>query len=110
MISARYKLNISLASKDFKTFYRGKSLLLKARANDLPHSRIGVLVSKKNSPLAVKRNEMKRLIYRFFEENKIFLQNFNPPSDFLAIILTTASEIKDNKEILIKELKNVISI
>ena len=110
MISARYKLNISLANKDFKVFHRGKLLLIKAKANNLSHSRVGVTVSKKNSPLATERNGIKRLIYRFFEENKPFLEEFCPPSDFIVIILTTATYINDNKEILINELKNVISI
>jgi len=110
MISARYKLNVSLASKDFRAFYRGRFFAIKKKENGLSNSRVGVIVSRKNSPLAVRRNEIERLVYRFFEENKPFLDVFSPPSDFLVIILTSYSEIKDNKEILIKELNNVISI
>jgi ribonuclease P protein component len=110
MISARHKLNISLATKDFKVFYGGDSLLVKQKTNNRSYSRIGVVVSRKNSSLAVGRNEIKRLVYRFFEENKSFLEKFSPPSDFIVIILTTAPHINDNKESLIKELKNVISI
>ena len=110
MISARYKLNVSLASKDFRAFYRSRFFAVKIKENGLPNSRVGVVVSRKNSPLAVKRNETEREIYRFFEKKRLFLDNFSPPSDFLVIILTSCSEIKDNKEILIKELNNVISI
>jgi len=110
MISAKYKLNVSLAFKDFKTFHRGKFLLVKAKENGLKRSRVGVVVSRKNSRLAVQRNWVERLIYRFFETNKRFLERFNPSSDFLVIILTTVSEIKDNEETLNNELNDVISI
>jgi ribonuclease P protein component len=110
MISARYKLNISLAPKDFKPFYKGKILLVKTRENGLKHSRIGVLVSRKNSTSAVGRNWLKRTVYGFFQDNRRFLDEKNPPTDFLAMFLTSYSEIKDNKEILIQELNNVISI
>jgi len=110
MISARYKLNISLALRDFKAFYKGKFFSVKRKENGLKVSRVGVVISKKFSRSAVKRNKIRRSIFRFFQENKTFLLRFNPPSDFLVIVLTTTSEIEDNKEILTKELKNVISI
>lgn len=109
MINAGYKLNISLA-KDLKPFYKGRFLLIKRKENGLINSRIGVLVSKKNSKTAVQRIWIKRTIMGFFLKNRDFLDRFNPPSDFLALVLTTASDIKDNKEAFIKELKDVISI
>lgn len=110
MIMPGYKLNISLAPKDFKPFYKGNFFSVKRRTNGLSHSRIGVIVSKKNSKTATGRNMIKRLVMNFFRENKNFLDKFNPPTDFLIVTLTTASDIKDNKEAFIQELKNVISL
>jgi len=110
MISARHKLNISLASKDFKPLYRGRFLLVKAKENELPYSRVGVMVSRKNSLLAVRRNWLKRTVYGFFEGNKPFLDDKEPHLDYLIIFLTSYSEIKDYKKTLIQELNNVISI
>jgi ribonuclease P protein component len=110
MINAGYKFNISLAFRDFKPFYRGRFLLIKRKDNNLTNSRIGVLLSKKNSKKAVQRVWIKRTIFSFFKENKTFLDKYDPKSDFLIFILTTASDIKDNKEAFIKELKDVISI
>ena len=110
MINARYKLNIALASKDFKPYYKGGFFSVKSKKNSLSNSRVGVIVSKKNSKTAVGRNMIKRLVMNFFKENKDFLDNMEPSLDFLIIILTTASDIKDNKEAFTQELNNVISI
>lgn len=110
MINARYKFNISLASNDFSTFYRGKFLLIKYKSNNLLYSRIGVLVSRKNSPLSNKRNQIKRLVYNFFKINNFFLNNYNPPADFLVIITMVISSSTYNKNEFMQELSNALSI
>jgi len=82
MIESGYKLKITPALKDFKTFYKNNLFFIKIKDNNLLNSRVGVIVSQKNIRLATKRNIIKRIIYHFFQENKAFLKNFNPPSDF----------------------------
>ncbi len=110
MISAKYKFNVSSAVKGGNIFYKGKFLLIKIKNNNLQHSRVGVSTSLKTSRYATKRNKLKRIIYCFFQENKGFLDNFNPPSDFLIIILAINLKIEDNKETFLQELKNVIFV
>jgi len=80
------------------------------RPNNLNHSRIGVVLGKKYSKKAVVRNRLKRDIFRFFSENKDFLESYAIPSDIVFIVLTTEAHIKDNKESFTKELTNVISL
>lgn len=51
--------------KDFEAQRRADSrahplLVMRARANGLPHSRFGFIVSKRVSPLAVTRNKVRR--------------------------------------------------
>jgi len=110
MIDSGYKLKITPELKDFKIFHKNNLFFIKIRNNNLLNSRVGVVVSQKNTRLATKRNIIKRLIYCFFQENKVFLDNFSPPSDFLVIIMSTSFNIKEYKNILIQKLNNAISI
>lgn len=110
MISSGYKLKIIPSLRDFKVFYRDNFLFIKTKENGLLNSRVGVIVSQKNSRLATRRNAIKRLIYRFFQENRAFLDNFSPPSDFLVIVVVTAFNLKEHKDVLMQKLKNAISI
>ena len=43
-----------------------KHLLLLAARNNLPHDRLGLVISKKNVKLAAQRNRIKRVIREFF--------------------------------------------
>lgn len=110
MISPRYRLNVSLADRGFKSFFRGSFFALKIKPNSLDHSRIGVVLGKKYSKKAVSRNRLKRDIFRFFSENKAFLESYPQPSDIILIVLTTEANIKDNKESFTQELTNVLSL
>jgi len=110
MISSGYKLKIMPSLRDFKVFYKDNFLFIKTKENGLLNSRVGVVVSQKNSRLATKRNAIKRLIYRFFQENRTFLDRFSPPSDFLVIIVVAAFNLKEHKDALMQNLKNAISV
>jgi ribonuclease P protein component len=110
MISARYRLNVSFTDRGFKPFFRGSFFALKKRLNGLDHSRIGVVLSKKYSKKATARNRIKRDIFRFFQENRQFLEKYPEPSDIVFILLTTENQMKDNKEAFTKELTNVLSL
>ena len=51
----------------------GKSVLLLARANDLGHPRLGLVIGKKSVKLAVERNRLKRVIRDSFRLNQELL-------------------------------------
>lgn len=48
----------------------GKNVLLLARANQLDHPRIGLVIGKKSVKLAVERNRLKRVIRESFRQNQ----------------------------------------
>jgi len=60
--------------RDFiQVFKKGKrhslgGVLLYYKTNNLPHTRIGFVVSKKYSPLAVKRNRQRRILQHALEK------------------------------------------
>lgn len=109
-MSPKYRFKVSLTDRGFRSFFRGSFFALKAKPSGLSHSRIGVVLGKKYSKKAVSRNRLKRDIFRFFWENKGFLESYAVPSDIILIVLTTEAHIKDNKEAFIKELTNVLSL
>ncbi|HSX71196.1 ribonuclease P protein component [Pseudomonas subflava] len=48
----------------------GKNVLLLARANDLDHPRLGLVIGKKSVKLSVERNRLKRVIRDTFRLNQ----------------------------------------
>ena len=55
----------------------GKNVLLLARANDLEHPRLGLVIGKKSVKLAVERNRIKRQIRESFRLNQIPLMGLD---------------------------------
>ncbi len=51
----------------------GKNVLLLARANELDHPRLGLVIGKKSVKLSVERNRLKRLIRDSFRLNQALL-------------------------------------
>ena len=51
----------------------GKNVLLLARANELDHPRLGLVIGKKSVKLSVQRNRLKRLIRDSFRLNQALL-------------------------------------
>lgn len=51
----------------------GKNVLLLARANELDHPRLGLVIGKKSVKLSVERNRLKRLIRDSFRLNQSLL-------------------------------------
>lgn len=47
-----------------------RNLLCLARGNDLDHSRLGMVISRRNIPKAVQRNRVKRVIRESFRRNR----------------------------------------
>lgn len=108
MIPARNRLKLVL-NRGFGPFFRGRFLNIKIKKNEIGYHRFAVLVSKKYSPKAVRRNEIKRKIFRFLEKNKKFLTNEINPRDFLIIVLTNEASARDNDQILEEDLKRILT-
>lgn len=52
-------------------------ILLLARQTSLPYARLGLVVAKKKTPLAVNRNRFKRLAREYFRRNKKEIGSFD---------------------------------
>ena len=66
-----------------------------ARANTLPHARLGLIISKRCAKSAVKRNRLKRLIRESFRQNQDQLSGF----DVVVIGKQTAAQNNNNIEL-----------
>ena len=52
-------------------------LLLLARANQLPHARLGIVIGRKHCPLATRRNRVKRLLRESYRQQQAQLQGLD---------------------------------
>jgi RNase P protein component len=110
MLAKKYRFNV-LSNRGFSVFFRGKSLLVKARPNDLTFPRFGVFLTKKNISLSSQRVAFKRLVFDFLDEDKALLASQpNQNRDFLIINLAKIEKIKDNKQIIQQELKKAFNV
>lgn len=82
MLNKKFKLPIQRLSRKHNKIFRTENLTLKTFSSNLPHPRIGVILSKKTAKSAVKRNELKRAV---FNSVKTFISNLSP-ADYLVII------------------------
>lgn len=89
-----------LTARDFdRVFSRpaarvsSKHLLLLAKPNDTPNSRLGLVMSKKNVGNAVKRNRIKRLCRETFRLNAGTL----PPTDLVLLARPGISRLNNDE-------------
>lgn len=93
MLPKKYRLT---REKDFEhTFKKGKSFFIrelgvKCLPNNLPHSRIGIVVSNKISKKATERNKIKR---RLRETIRLALPQIKAPVDLLIITRPTIVDL-----------------
>ena len=115
MLSKRFRLPIGQLpphlkvrcgglNKSGRTF-RGRSFLIKAFSNQADFNRFGVVISKKVSKLAVKRNWIKRIVLD--TAKKFVITENNNKADVLIIISPTM--IKMEKADIIKELEEALN-
>ena len=105
MLAKKYRLPIqSVLNKSGRTF-RGRSFLIKAFSNQADFNRFGVVISKKVSKLAVKRNWIKRIVLD--TAKKFVITENNNKADVLIIISPTM--IKMEKADIIKELEEALN-
>lgn len=93
MISQKYKLPIEKGNRFKGRRVSGKTLSLIFKGNNLPHSRVATIISKKIRPSAVSRNKLKRLLIHQFKKHLLD----KPCQDFL--ILPHQSIVADSKTI-----------
>ncbi len=112
MLKKQQRLNIGQA-KGLKFVFNNKYFTVKIKENGLLFFRVGVIISSRVLPSAVKRNNLKREIFRFGVNNEIF-KRFNG-KDLLIICLPAIVELvneglsKNGKKKLNEELKNALS-
>lgn len=85
-------------TKKLKTAY----FILLYQPNHLTNPRLGLIISKKNIPLAARRNRVKRLLRESFRLNRHKLPNL----DLVFIVYPTAAKITN--KVFIDELEAVL--
>ena len=82
---------------------RNKYFLLRAKENEFGFGRFGLIISNKVSKSAVKRNQIKRIIFDIIRLEKICDKR---PGDFLVTVLSPVSQL-DKLEIK-KEILSIL--
>jgi RNase P protein component len=110
MLSRKHRFNV-LSSRGFEVFYRGRQILIKTKSNHLTSSRFGVFLTKKNILLSSQRVAFKRLVFSFIDEYGILSTlSKAEPRDVLIINLAKMDKIRDNKPVIIAELKKAFNV
>ena len=91
-------------NKSGRTF-RSRSFLIKVFSNQLEFNRFGVVISKKVSKLAVKRNSIKRMV---LDTAGKFVRAGNK-NKFDTLIIISPAMIKMEKADIIKELEEALT-
>lgn len=101
MLAKKFRLPIQNWLRERKIIIIRKSdfFIIKTSGNNLPFSRFGVVISKKVSKSAVKRNKIKRIIFDFIRLKKLHEVS---SKDVLIIISPKTAELK--KEEIEREL------
>lgn len=72
MLPKKYRLPIQLFPRAQVSSVRNTYFVVKTSNNTLSHPRFGVLVSKGVAKEATRRNALRRDIFRFLQETKLF--------------------------------------
>ncbi len=104
MLKKKYKLPIQLFPGKRGKLLKSPHFTLKIFPSSLGFSRFGVTISAKTAPKAVKRNELKRLIFNWAKESGSKL----PVADYWLTALSPATGLP--KERFLVELKKVFGV
>jgi ribonuclease P protein component len=111
MLKKKFRLNLGReGSRGFRIIFRGLRFIIKARDNNLPYSRVGVILNKKISLSAVKRNWLKRQVFDFFSPDPPGLAFWKPGKDIIVLFLPLAKDLINDPARLKQELENGLSI
>lgn len=98
MLSKKYRLPIQKFLTRSSETRRSDYFSLKSFKPDQPYSRFGVVIGKRVHKSAVARNRLKRLMFRFFQENK----NRISDRDFLVIVAPSAGRLVDYSQVALE--------
>ncbi|MBI4193023.1 MAG: ribonuclease P protein component [Candidatus Colwellbacteria bacterium] len=105
MLPQKRRLTRSELSRGgFSTLFRSSFLILKARSNKLAFDRFSVTASKGVSPLAIRRNWLRRRGYAFFREARAPRESADGHRDYLLVFLTGARDLLYDEEALRREI------
>lgn len=105
MLAKKFRLPIqSVLNKSGRTF-RSRSFLIKVFLNQLNFNRFGVVISKKVSKLAVKRNLIKRIVLDLTKKFVRQSADAENGSKLDVLIIISPTMIKMEKADIIKELE-----
>ena len=91
MLKKKYRLPIQEVFQKRGVSIKTPYFLLKIFENNLPFNRFGVIISKKASPIAARRNNLKRI---FFNQAQGFISLGKIKKDFLFILSPKISLFK----------------
>ncbi|MDP2629490.1 MAG: ribonuclease P protein component [Candidatus Harrisonbacteria bacterium] len=102
MLAKQYRLPVqTVLNKKAKSVHKGRYFFIKIFEGAKEQNRFAVVVSKKVDTRAVRRNQIKRSVFRFFQSN--------PPTqrlgDVLVIIQKGARDASDHA--MMEELKKI---
>lgn len=104
MLSKKHRLPIQKFIKSHSTNgARSDYFFVKFKTNNLPFSRFGVVISRKVSKSAVKRNRIKRIIFDFIRLKEYYLK---AGKDVLIIVSPQAGKLM--KAEIEKELEDML--
>lgn len=112
MLAKKHRLPINSFPVKAKVFYRGRHLTIKAASNNLPYSRVGIIVTKKTASGAVVRNRLRRKIFDLFgkaivSDGSRLRQDFGEPRDLL-VLVRPIRLMKTEEESLMSELETAV--
>jgi ribonuclease P protein component len=104
MLAKKYKLPVDSAINKKGALTHGQYFLLKKLPSSLKFSRLAVAIGKKNISSVVSRNKIKRVVFSFFQKNKLY--ESLPPVDYLLIAKPSIKRDIEKHDI-INELNNI---
>lgn len=107
MLAKKFRLPIQNWLKERKkiTIRKSDFFVIKASDNDLAFSRFGMVISKKVSKSAVKRNKIKRIIFDFIRLKRLHEAS---GKDVLITVLPPVSQFKKSE--IERELSRQLTI
>lgn len=94
MIPKKARVPLATFPRTARTVFRGEYISLKEARNGFSYNRLGVIVGKKVSSLAVERNRIRRRIFDFFRASTTFFDK-KKGIDLLVIVNPSMIEISD---------------
>lgn len=107
MLPKKYRVPVDLFPKGARVFASSNLFSIKKAKNNLPYSRVGVIISKSSAKNATLRNKTKRTV--FGAAGAIGVKKILPGNDYLVIIKPSAKIAHADQPSLKEELINIFA-